>query len=103
MPDLVELNVGGTVFTTNRATLEESQPQSMQAALVSGRHGPPRRDAKVRGAEKARRALKGEGLVRVVKFTLLARSTSTSEWLLRCCVCRWVGVWVDGWVGGCHT
>ena len=48
MSDLVELNMGGTLFTTNRATLEESQPQSMLAALVSGRHGPPRRDAKVR-------------------------------------------------------
>ena len=51
LSDLVELNVGGTLFTTNRATLEESQPQSMLAALVSGRHGPPRRDAQVRGAE----------------------------------------------------
>ena len=48
LSDLVELNVGGTLFTTNRATLEESQPQSMLAALVSGRHGPPRRDAQVR-------------------------------------------------------
>ena len=47
-PDLVELNVGGALFTTSRATLEESQPHSMLAALVSGRHGPARRDAKVR-------------------------------------------------------
>ena len=44
---LVELNVGGTLFTTNRATLEESQPQSMLAALVNGGDWPPRRDAKV--------------------------------------------------------
>ena len=48
LSDLVELNVGGALFTTTRATLEESQPQSMLAALVSGRHGPARRDAKVR-------------------------------------------------------
>ena len=48
LSDLVDLNVGGMLFTTNRATLEESQPQSMLAALVSGRHGPPRHDAKVR-------------------------------------------------------
>ena len=53
--DLLELNVGGTLFTTTRATLEESQPQSMLAALVSGRHGPPRRDAQVGGAEDRRR------------------------------------------------
>ena len=52
LSDLVELNVGGTPFTTTRATLEESQPQGMLAALViSGRHGPPRHDAKVRGEE----------------------------------------------------
>ena len=50
-PDLVDLNVGGVLFTTSRATLEESQSQSLLAALVSGRHGPPRRDAKVRGVE----------------------------------------------------
>ena len=50
-PDLVELNVGGMLFTTSRATLEESQPQSMLAALVSGRHGPPRCDVKVRRGE----------------------------------------------------
>ena len=43
----VELNVGGKIFTTSRATLEESQPQSMLAALASGRHGPPCRDAQV--------------------------------------------------------
>ena len=48
LSDLVELNVGGMLYTTSRATLEESQPQSMLAALVSGRHGPPRHDAKVR-------------------------------------------------------
>ena len=48
-PDgLVELSVGGMLFTTSRATLEEIQPQSMLAALVNGRHGPPRRDAQVR-------------------------------------------------------
>ena len=46
--NLVDLNVGGVVFTTSRATLEDSQPQSMLAALISGRHGQPRRDAKVR-------------------------------------------------------
>ena len=45
--DLVDLNVGGTLFTTSRATLEDGQPQSMLAALVGGRHGPPRRDTKV--------------------------------------------------------
>ena len=49
-PDPVDLNVGGMLFTTNCATLEESQPQSMLAALVSGRHGLPRRDAQVRVA-----------------------------------------------------
>ena len=43
-------NLGGALFTTNCAMLEESQPQSMLAALVSGRHGLPRHDAKVRGA-----------------------------------------------------
>ena len=52
LSDLVELNVGGVLFTTNRATLEDSQPHSMLAALVSGRHGPPRLDAQVRGEEK---------------------------------------------------
>ena len=72
LSDLVELNVWGTLFTTNRATLEESQPQSMLAALVSGRHGLPRRDAQVRGEAKARsaskgEASKGEGRVRVAK------------------------------------
>ena len=46
-PDLVELIVGGLLFTTSRA--EESQSQCMLAALVSGRHGPPRCDAQVRG------------------------------------------------------
>ena len=46
--DLVELNVGGMMFTTSQTTLECSQPQSMLAALVSGRHGPPRRDTQVR-------------------------------------------------------
>ena len=49
--NLVELNVGGMflvmVPTTSRTTLEDSQPQSMLAALVSGRHGPPCRDAQV--------------------------------------------------------
>ena len=59
-PDLVELKVGGMLFTTNHATLEESQPQSMLAALASGRHRPPRRDAQVRGQKKR------EGLQRVV-------------------------------------
>ena len=49
--DLVELNVGGALFTTSRATLEESQPQCMLAALISGRHGPPRCDAQVRRGE----------------------------------------------------
>lgn len=48
--ELVDLNVGGTLFTTTRATLEENQPQSRLAALVSGRHGPIRRDSQVRKA-----------------------------------------------------
>ena len=61
MSDLVELNVGGMHFTTNRATLEESQPQSMLAALVSGRHGPPRRDARVRGGESEEGQEEGRG------------------------------------------
>ena len=50
--DLVELNVGGTLFTINRTPLEESQPPSMLAALVRGRHGLPRCDAKVRDGEQ---------------------------------------------------
>ena len=36
----VKLNVGGVLFTTSRATLEDSQPQSMLAALVSGHDSP---------------------------------------------------------------
>ena len=50
-PSLVELNVGGVLFTTSRATLEECQPHSMLAALVSDRNGPPRRDTQVRQGE----------------------------------------------------
>ena len=48
----MNMNVGGMLFSTSRATLEEGQSQSMLAALVSGRHGPPRRDAQVRRGER---------------------------------------------------
>ena len=50
-PTVVELNVGGMLFSTSCATLEESQSRSMLAALISGRHGPPRCDAQVRRGE----------------------------------------------------
>ena len=38
--DVVELNVGGRLFTTTRATLS-AQPGSMLEALFSGRHARP--------------------------------------------------------------
>ena len=40
LADVLELNVGGRVFTTARATLS-AQPGSMLEALVSGRHARP--------------------------------------------------------------
>ena len=46
---IVELNVGGVLFTTSRSTLEGSQPRSMLAALVSGKLGLPGRDSQVCG------------------------------------------------------
>ena len=82
----------GGLFTTNRATLEESQPQSILAALISGRHGPPRRDAKVRRGRKGKKGFEGGEASRSGKGQAKGALQSCIadaplQWLLWFCVC----------------